>query len=85
MSEIYNLLQPLIAAATQAWQSGLEFPTIDFEKISNMPPTEFLLLPSDGPNCPTVLWFTLCNKKFREEKNYVPRSTTRKSSQLKTV
>ena len=58
--------QPLILAAAHAHQSGLKFPKIDLEAIKNQTPKEFLFLPSDDDNCPSVLWFTLCNKKFKE-------------------
>lgn len=40
-------------------------------------PKELLVFPSHGPNCPTILWFTLCNKKFRNLKDYVPKSTAK--------
>jgi len=58
----------------------LEFPDIDFQKITNMPPKELLVFPSHGHNCPTVLWFTLANRKFKKIKNYIPKSTAKPPS-----
>ena len=47
---------------------GLEFPEIKDQDIKSRKAKDFILLPSDKPNCPTVLWFTLSNKAFKEKK-----------------
>ncbi|CAK8685039.1 unnamed protein product [Clavelina lepadiformis] len=66
---------PLLAASTHALQTGLKFPYIDFEEVANLPPKEFRIFPSREYDCPTVIWFTLCNKKFKSLSDYKPRST----------
>ncbi|CAK8682180.1 unnamed protein product [Clavelina lepadiformis] len=67
----------VMSAAAHAWRAGLHFPQMDFEKITNLPPKEFLIFPSDDDDCPTILWFTLCNKTFKNLKDYTPRSKER--------
>ncbi|CAK8695640.1 unnamed protein product [Clavelina lepadiformis] len=65
---------PLLSGALHAWRSGIKFPQVDFEKIKNSTPEEFLVFPGDDNGSPTILWFTLCNKKFKDLNDYVPRS-----------
>ncbi|XP_078481999.1 cytosolic phospholipase A2-like [Ciona intestinalis] len=65
----------LLQAATHAITQGIKFPPIDLKKIANSPPKEFQVFESNEDDCPTVLWFTLCNKGFRNLKDYQPRST----------
>nr|XP_026689444.1 cytosolic phospholipase A2-like [Ciona intestinalis] len=65
----------LLQSAEHAKAQGIKFPPIDFKKIANSPPKEFQVFESNEDDCPTVLWFTLCNKGFRNLKDYQPRST----------
>ncbi|XP_076809592.1 cytosolic phospholipase A2-like [Clavelina lepadiformis] len=67
----------ILHGAAHAWRSGLRWPPVNFEKITNLPPKEFLIFPSDDDDCPTILWFTLCNKTFKNLKDYTPRSKER--------
>ncbi|XP_076809591.1 cytosolic phospholipase A2-like [Clavelina lepadiformis] len=67
----------ILHGAAHAWRSGLHYPPVNFEKITNLPPKEFLIFPSDDDDCPTILWFTLCNKTFKNLKDYTPRSKER--------
>ncbi|CAK8684780.1 unnamed protein product [Clavelina lepadiformis] len=69
----------ILCAAAHAWRAGLHFPPVDFEELTNLPPKEFLIFPSDHDDCPTVLWFTLSNKAFKNLNNYTPRSNERPS------
>ena len=80
--DLVVVFQPLLAAAAHAWKSGLEFPYVDFKKITNSPPQDFMVFPSHGHNCPTVVWITLSNRKFKSLQNYVPRSTAEPPSKL---
>ncbi|CAK8682001.1 unnamed protein product [Clavelina lepadiformis] len=63
---------PLLEAAKQSWQQGIRFPPVDFKTVVNLPPKELLVFESTDDECPTVMWFTLCNKKFRSLKDYKP-------------
>lgn len=66
--------QPVYTCATHAWSHKLKFPYVDFKKIASSPPKELLIFEdTNDADCPTVLWFTLCNAKFRNASNYKPR------------
>uniref|UniRef100_H2Y9S3 PLA2c domain-containing protein n=1 Tax=Ciona savignyi TaxID=51511 RepID=H2Y9S3_CIOSA len=67
----------IMVAAVQAWQNGMKFPSINFQKMVNLPPKECIVLEDvNDDECPIVIWFTLCNKTFRNLKNFKPRNST---------
>nr|XP_026692097.1 cytosolic phospholipase A2 isoform X1 [Ciona intestinalis] len=67
----------ILIAAVQAWQNGMKFPPISFDKIANLPPQEYIVLEDENDDeCPIVVWITLCNKKFQNLKNFKPRYST---------
>nr|CAB3264923.1 cytosolic phospholipase A2-like [Phallusia mammillata] len=73
LNDEYFDYMPILQSAEHAWRDGLPFPPINVKELVNSPPKEFLVFESDSDDCPTVLWFTLCNKSFKNLKNYKPK------------
>uniref|UniRef100_H2Z901 PLA2c domain-containing protein n=1 Tax=Ciona savignyi TaxID=51511 RepID=H2Z901_CIOSA len=67
----------IVQTADHAKAQGIKFPPIDFKKLLNSPPKELLVFESHDDDCPTVLWFTLCTKEFRNLEDYKPRSSVK--------
>nr|XP_002125337.3 cytosolic phospholipase A2 [Ciona intestinalis] len=66
---------PLLLAWARSGIDGVRFPPVNSEALATKEPQELLIFESDGDDCPTVMWFTLCNKEFRKLRNYEPKST----------
>lgn len=45
---------------------NMNFPEIDVEKLKQDPIQEYYIFEDvDKPDCPIVIWFNLCNKRFK--------------------
>nr|CAB3264922.1 cytosolic phospholipase A2 [Phallusia mammillata] len=64
---------PIIQSAVHASRNGLPFPPIQVKRLVHEAPAEFLVFEGSIDDCPTILWFTLCNKNFKEIKDYEPK------------
>nr|XP_039274774.1 cytosolic phospholipase A2-like [Styela clava] len=69
-SEKSLILELFATVQSQIYDHGIKFPRISIEKIAEDPFREFYLFEdTEDPDCPMVLWFTMADKKFKEQKN----------------
>lgn len=70
MTEFQTIDWQLIAVVRkQANEQGMKFPKVDMRKIAEEPFKDlYIFEDEDDLDCPLVLWFTLANKSFRNQK-----------------
>lgn len=68
VSEQSVMLELFASVQSQVYDHGIKFPRISIEKIAEDPFREFYLFEdTEDPESPIVLWFTLADKKFKEQ------------------
>lgn len=68
-----NCLKELFNAEKKAREQGLKFPHIDKRKLEAGPRNEIHVFEDENdPECPIVIWITLCNKSYKSLENVTP-------------